>query len=52
MSDTYRSECHFDGCDTQFVGIDRDDYVEHIREEHGSFRARIWDELVIDEEAP
>lgn len=50
MSDTYRSVCHFDGCETRFVGVDRDGYVDHIREAHGSFKARIYDELVVEED--
>lgn len=46
---TYRDECHFDGCQTRFIGIVREDYVEHIRESHGRLKASIWDKLVVDE---
>lgn len=46
---SYREECHFDGCETRFIGITKTDYVEHIREEHGERKANIWDTLVIEE---
>ena len=49
MIQTYKSECHFDGCDTKFIGISRRDFIEHIREHHGESKAKLWDAFVIDE---
>ena len=49
MIPTYKSECHFDGCDTKFIGIDRLDFIKHIRECHGESKAKLWDTFVVDE---
>lgn len=46
--ETYRGECHVDGCTTRFIGISRGGYVEHLREKHGELTGTIWDKLVID----
>ena len=47
--ESYRGECHFDGCERRFIGINREEYIEHIREEHGDFKAKMYDELVVTE---
>jgi len=44
---TYRSRCHFNGCETRFIGATREDYIEHIREKHSEFRAEIYETLVV-----
>ena len=48
MEMTYARECHFDDCDTVFVGITRNEYVDHIREEHGEGKAKIYELVVVE----
>lgn len=45
----YKDECHYDDCDTKFIGADRDDYVKHIRQEHGDTDAEIYDKLIVSQ---
>lgn len=45
--ETYRGDCHTDGCGTRFIGVSREEYVGHLREKHGQLAADIWDRLVI-----
>lgn len=49
MTGTYRAVCGVDGCDTRFIAVSKDEYAEHLREEHSVLKARIMDEMVIDE---
>lgn len=46
--ETYRDECHL-GCETRFIGISREEYVEHLRDDHGEFKADLWETLVVQE---
>lgn len=45
----YRDECHFEDCETRFLGISREEYVEHIREAHCERKANLYDTLVVEE---
>lgn len=47
--ETYRDKCHIDGCDTRFIGLSREKYEVHLREEHSILISAIWNKLVIDE---
>jgi len=47
-SNTYRGECHVDGCDTRFIGVSRSEYIDHLRDKHRELTGDIWDRLVID----
>lgn len=43
---TYRAKCHMNGCATRFIGVSREEYVEHLREEHGEGIGDLYDTLV------
>jgi DNA-binding NarL/FixJ family response regulator len=49
MTGTYRAGCPVDGCDTRFIAISKNEYVEHLHEEHSVLKASIVDEMVVDD---
>lgn len=44
---TYRESCHIEDCETRFIGITVEEYVEHLKNKHGRTKAKIIDRLVV-----
>jgi len=44
---TYRDRCQMNDCDVRFIGVTRSEYIEHLREAHGSLVAKIHDQMVV-----
>lgn len=42
---TYRDPCP--SCGKRMLGVSRDEFINHLREEHGDTMADIWDTLVV-----
>jgi uncharacterized protein with PIN domain len=47
MTPTYKPECPY--CDTSLIGFTREEFLEHVEEEHGKLKMKIWRDLVVSE---
>lgn len=44
---TYRDHCHVEGCETVFLGVKVDEYINHLQEEHGELKANIAEKCLV-----
>lgn len=45
--DTYQDPCPI--CGARLIGVSKEEFIDHLRQNGEGLAARIWDEMVVDE---